>query len=115
LQLTGNTKTVLVAGGITALAFLGLTIEDPSRLFGLSAGSTCESYNTSDIEYQVAFPDKCGCLYPKQADALDTNSAIREAVKACFVEEMKHCRGWEKIGKIYRACLTRVTGIADGE
>src|SRR6516165_3839896 len=94
-------KTALIIGCIiTGTILAGLTIEDPSRLFGLSAGSTCETYNTSHTKYQLMFPDKCRCLYPKQADAIDANPIIKDAVNACFRDEMKRCRGWEKLGKL---------------
>src|SRR5260370_40905770 len=110
----GRTGLIIVCA-ITGLVVIGLIIEDPSLLFGLGATSTCEGYNSSDNKYQVMFPEKCGCLYPKQAYAIETNRIIKDAVTACFEDEMKRCRGWEKIGKLYRECVGRLTGIPDRE
>lgn len=94
-----------------ALGFAWAAYQNPYSLFGLSASSDCKDYNTSEVKYRVQFPDRCGCLYPEQADAL-ANAQVRAAALACFETEMKQCRGWEKIGDAYRSCVAKVTGVA---
>ena len=99
-----------VCGVIVLIVFAYAISRNPDYLFGLSASSDCKDYNTAESKYKDQFPDRCGCLYPGQSDAL-ANPQVRVAALACFETKMKQCRGWEKIGEAYRACVEEVTGI----
>ena len=99
-------KTLFVVVIIMLIAFY---LGNPDGFWELGAGSSCQAYNTADVKYQMRFVRGCGCLYPAQDKAI--SGLVETAVNACFDEQMKTCRGWEKIGDIYRGCVALVTGI----
>jgi hypothetical protein len=86
-----------------------MTFEKPDNvmddLFGLNENSTCEDYNNAKLKYQVDYVTQCQGLSGDQCMAMADNPSAHDAAVACFLTEMKTCRGWEKISKIFRACV----------
>jgi hypothetical protein len=97
---------------LSTLGIVGAVYRNSDEVFGLTSNSDCKDYNTADHDYQRRFPDRCGCLHPEQANALGA-VGVQNAVNVCFETAMKQCRGWEKIGRLYRGCVEKITGIID--